>query len=127
VGRNSTRFPSYYISNKGRVFSTTTFVWCYSQPNKKYYHKITLFRGKEKFSTHIHTLVGKHFLPEWEEGLFVLHHKETLPYPEINYPSNLWVGNSEDNNRDRCIKGRSGGFLTGRVCMGVLQTGGKVL
>lgn len=117
-------YPGYFITNKGRLYSTHTHQWMKPKHKPPYYYGVYLFdTSYTKTHTYIHTLVGKHFLPEWEEGLFVLHRDETIPYPEINYPSNLWVGDSGDNNRDRCEKGRSGGWMKGKTYNGVLQTG----
>ena len=49
--------------------------------------------------------MGRNFLP-WKDGLFVLHKKETLPYPQINYLNNLWIGTKKDNSIDREEKNR---------------------
>lgn len=99
--------PQYFITNRGRVFSLNTYVWCEPSPYQNYYYQVGV---RDSFGTPknfcIHTLVGRHFLPEWEEGLCILHHRETLSYPEINYPNNLWIGTKGDNNRDREKKGR---------------------
>lgn len=115
-------FKGYFITNKSRLYSTHTHQWMKPKHKPPYYYQVYLFdTSYTKIHTYIHTLVGRHFLPEWEEGLFVLHREETLPYPEINFPDNLWIGDSGDNNRDRCLKGRSGGFMKGRTYNGVLQ------
>ncbi len=117
-------YSGYFITNKGRLYSTHTNQWMKPKLKPPYYYSVWLFYSTgEKLHTYLHTLVGKHFLPEWEEGLFVLHKDETIPYPEINYPSNLWIGDGVDNNRDRCEKGRSGGWMKGKIYNGVLQTG----
>ena len=115
-------FPLYFITNRGRVFSLNTYSWCEGGNNQEYYTLVTI-RDSEgnRYTTTIHSLVGKHFLDNWEEGVCILHKDETLPYPEINYVENLWIGTKGDNNRDRCLKGRSGGFMKGRTYKGVLQ------
>ena len=105
-------FPDYYISTYGRVYSTryNSSGWKALHYKAPYYYKTSIFRedGKQ-VSTFSHILVGRNFLPEWREGLHILHKDETLPYPQINHPSNLWVGTQADNNRDMWSKGRGVG------------------
>ncbi len=122
-------FPGYYITNKGRVYSLHTKCgWMYGNRENSYHYSIYLYRdNKKKHKQYIHTLVGRNFLTEYKEGLFILHKDETLPYPEINFPTNLWVGDSGDNNRDRCKKGRSGGWMLGKNYQGTLQVGVPVV
>ena len=93
--------PSYFITTKGRVFSWKTYSWLVPN-NHSYYYWCVVLDGK---TTNIHKLVGRHFLP-WEEGLCVLHKNEELPFPEINFLSNLWVGTMKENNDDKMEKGR---------------------
>jgi hypothetical protein len=116
-------FPGYYITTKGRIYSTYSHSWIIPNYKPPYYYTVILYNEGVRCKQHIHTLVGRNFLPEYEDGMWVLHIDETLQYPEINYPDNLWLGNSKDNNVDRCKKGRSGGWMIGKVCDGVLQTG----
>ncbi len=81
-------FPDYYVTNRGRVFSMFAYKWQSIGKKFNYYFGVTLNR-KGKF---IHTLVGRHFLPDWQEGLLVCHRDETLPFPELNFVDNLWAG-----------------------------------
>ena len=94
-------YEGYFITNRGRVFSTKQQKWKKFFPTRSYYYSAS------PFASLLHTLVGRHFLPDWEEGLFILHKEETLSYPEINFVENLWVGTQEDNNRDAREKGRN--------------------
>jgi len=121
--REVRNFPGYWITNRGRIYSSYHNKWLYGRRGKYYHYELSLYRDNKKYKQYIHTLVGRNFLPEYQEGLFILHRDETLPYPEINFPTNLWVGDDGDNNRDRCIKGRSGGWMKGKTYQGVIQTG----
>jgi len=116
-------FPGYYITNYGKVYSTFAHSWIEGRFKSPYYYSIELYFEGMKYKQYIHTLVGRSFLPEYKLGVHILHKNETLPYPQINYCSNLWVGNCADNVKDRCKKGRSGGWMIGRIYDGVLQTG----
>ena len=106
-------FPGYLISNRGRVYSiknkrhitTPPQPVCegHNNPNK---FLVKLYNKGKRHSTMVHTLVGRHFLPDYQEGLLILHKDETLPFPEINYVDNLWVGTQSDNRKDCLRKGR---------------------
>ena len=111
-------FPGYYITNKGRVWTMTQQRWLSISKDKSpntssYYWDVGLVGpdGKVKVKN-VHQLVGRSFLP-WEEGLCVLHKEEDLPFPEINFLSNLWLGTYDDNNKDKVRKGRARGGTTG--------------
>lgn len=103
-------FPNYYISTYGRVYSTRrNSGWIQLFFHPPYYYKVGIYtESGEQVGTMAHILVGRNFLPEYEEGkgLCICHKEENLPYPQINHPSNLWVGTKEDNNRDMWSKGR---------------------
>ncbi len=101
-------YNKYFVTTYGRVFSNHTGCWLkpYHIPTTyqpPYYYRVGIGGGKEKY---LHTLVGRTFLPEYQEGLFILHRDENLPYPEINFLSNLWVGTNSENQLDRYAKGR---------------------
>lgn len=103
-------FDGYHITSKGRVYSTFSNKWLKQHkflPNR-YYWGVRLYNPETNtyYNTNIHTLVGRHFL-NWEEGLLVLHKEETLPYPEINFVDNLWLGTYQDNSDDMIRKGRN--------------------
>ena len=94
--------PDFFITTKGKVFSWRSYSWLQPHPQLPYYWSVGL--GKKRRL--VHQLVGRNFFPEWKEGLWVLHKDEELPFPEINFLSNLWVGTQEDNERDKRDKGR---------------------
>ena len=118
------RSPGYYITNYGKIYSTLTHNWIEGKLKPPYYYAIELYCNGVKYKQYIHTIVGRNFLPEYQPGLNILHKNENLSYPEINYYTNLWVGNDKDNTVDRCKKGRSGGWMVGKIYDGILQTGG---
>lgn len=97
----------YFITNRGRVWSSHYHRFLIPQRVKdSYYHKVCIGGRKRYYHPEIHTLVGRNFLPEWREGLLILHKEEKLSYPEIHYVENLWVGTHLDNMRDMAKKGR---------------------
>jgi hypothetical protein len=97
-------YPGYFITTKGRVWSTIrkTGKWLSLYKQDKYYYGVTVAGGNKL----IHQLVGRNFLPEYKQGLCILHKDESLPYPEINYIENLYVGTKKDNTIDRNLKNR---------------------
>ena len=96
-------YPGYFITSLGRVWSMKQYKFLSVRKQGEYYWRVNM--GKNT-STLIHILVGRNFLPEYREGLLILHKEETLSYPEINYPENLWVGTYSDNQQDRRRKCR---------------------
>lgn len=94
--------PNYFITNKGRVFGLFHYKWLKPHNTRKYYYSLVMDGVKHK----IHRLVGTHFLPDYVDGKFILHKDETLPFPQINYVSNLFVGTAKDNTQDMMRKER---------------------
>jgi len=92
----------FFVSSFGRVWSSFYQRFLKPYPSKEYYHRYNI-SGRR---TYRHNLVGRHFLPDYEEGLLILHKEETLPLWEIDKVSNLWVGTHKDNTRDMIGKGR---------------------
>jgi hypothetical protein len=115
--RPITDFPGYYVSNRGRVWSEGTYSWLEGTPSPRcyYYREVQLWKDGKCYGRKLHTLVGRHFLPDWKEGLFILHREEDIPEPEINFPENLYVGTLSDNTRDQIRKGRHNNFGKGGV------------
>ena len=107
-------FPGYFITTFGRVYSTHHHQWMKLSFLPPYYYEFSLYLDGKRKKCYSHTLVGRSFLPEWREGLFILHRDETLSFPEINHPNNLWVGTQKDNVRDAVRKGRQKGWCEGR-------------
>ena len=99
-------FDDYIITSKGRVWSKINNRWLTATRESKYYWKVSLKRNKKSYTPNIHMLVGRHFLPEYKEGLNILHDNEELPFPQINYVDNLWAGTPLENSNDMLDKGR---------------------
>jgi hypothetical protein len=100
----------WFITTKGRIFSTHYYRWLEPKHSHSYYWVVN-YKG----TCHpVHTLVGRTFCKDYQDGLLILHNEEELPYPMINYLSNLRVGTYSDNNKDTWDKGRNHhpGFLT---------------
>ncbi|AIX41314.1 hypothetical protein Syn7803C11_233 [Synechococcus phage ACG-2014f] len=96
----------YFITNRGRVWSNISNRFLETQHNYGrggYYDRITI----DTHSVNTHWLVGRYFLENWYAGCFVCHRCETLPYPNRNYPTNLWVGNNSSNQLDSESKQRT--------------------
>ena len=94
----------YFITNRGRVWSNPAGRFLLPDHNLGrggYYDRYCF--GKYG-SCEIHTLVGRYFLEDWYAGCFVCHREETLPYPDRNYPTNLWIGDNSSNQLDYYAK-----------------------
>ena len=103
-------FPRYYVTSYGKVYSAH---FKKVKQLKQYvtsagsYYRAVMLRSNGKYTCiNVHTLVGRNLLPNYREGMYILHRDETLPQPQVNYLSNLWVGDSGDNQRDAYAKGR---------------------
>ena len=103
-------FDDYIITSKGRVWSKIIIDWMTPQNVERYYWKIALRRNGRAYSRKITTLVGRHFLPDYQQGLDILHKNEKLPFPEINWVDNLWVGTTQSNVDDMHLKERYSGY-----------------
>ena len=105
--KSITGFPDFFITTFGRVYSRKSCSFIKAQKQGNYYHSVFLTSPtsyRRRYT--IHQLVGRHFLPEWREGLHILHKDETLPYPQIHAIENLWAGTHTENVRDMWSKGR---------------------
>jgi hypothetical protein len=99
--------PGYFITNLGRIWSNRKKKWLKPTKSKKYYWAVTLRDQENKrIGFKVHVLVGRHFLPEYKKDLFILHKDENLPFPDINFLNNLWVGTNKDNIIDMYNKNR---------------------
>lgn len=101
--------PNYYITTKGRVYSLKKGQWL--KPSNDYYQSLKIDDVRHGTST----LVGRTFLPDYKEGLVIMHKNENLPQPEINYLSNLEVGTHRDNIDDMIQKGRVAAVVPNEV------------
>lgn len=101
-------FPGYFITNKARIYSEKTNQWLLkSEPgrfkDKEIPHVVVTLKGNQMS---LSRLVGKHFLPDFDENLQVLHTNEKLPWPEVNYANNLHMGTQSTNIEECSKKGR---------------------
>jgi hypothetical protein len=105
-------YPGYFITSKGRVWSSVKGNGRWLSPYKqwKYYWGV-MIGGKDGGNKLLHQLVGRNFIKEYKEGMYILHKNETLNYPDVNFLDNLYVGTQKDNIIDKNIKnrGRHGG------------------
>ena len=99
-------WPLYNITNYGRVWSTITNKFL-TPCKERNYHKVSLkdATGKRRMR-HVHILVGRHYLPDYKEGMNILHIDETLPYPQRHSVANLRVGTQAQNIKEMYDKGR---------------------
>ena len=109
--------PGYFITNKGRVFSTKRACsgkwrgeyspgkWLRISPSHSYYYNVNLGYGK---CYKVHKLVGEHFCVPYNISYDEIGHlNETLPFPQINYASNLKPMTLSENRKDAFAKGRN--------------------
>ena len=100
----------YVISNKGRVKNIKSGVLKRPTPsNKLYYHhgyKFQRTKNEPTEGSSVSTLVGRHFLPDYEEGMYILHRNEDLPFPEVHFVENLRVGSQSENIQEMYDRGR---------------------
>ena len=105
-------FPGYYITSNGKVYSDlhSKFLKPLPQIQRGYHHSVYLTRNGRKHSSSLSTLVGRHFLEGYKEGLVVCHKDETLSFPHIHSLPNLYLGTQWENMWDMTNKNRGGGY-----------------
>ncbi len=94
--------PHIFITMKGRIYSGHKRRFLVPSQHRGYYQSIMI--GHTTYN--LHTLVGRTFLADYQPGLHILHKKEDLPYPDINFVENLWVGTPSENSKDMWEKKR---------------------
>ena len=100
-------YPGYEISSRGRIWSSKRNRTL--RPRTKgnsYLSYINLCHKGKPTRCCVSNLVGKAFLPEWREGMYVCHKDETLPLDKIHSVENLWVGTAKQNIQDSVKKRR---------------------
>lgn len=100
-----TEYPDYSVTTEGRIYSHYTNKFLKPSRDRDY-HKVHLRVDGKSYMKHIHILVGRAYLPEYKEGLNILHIDETLPYPQRHSLANLRVGTQSENITDMYNKGR---------------------
>ena len=102
--------PNYYISNLGNVRGPRgpLKVHTYHHP-PHYYHFANVGGRNHQLTAFIHRWVGRLFLEGYKDGDFICHKDETLPFPEVHYVDNLYLGDYTTNNRDTVNKCRHNG------------------
>lgn len=101
--------PGTFLTNTGRLYCSTRDKWIGSS-QIGYYNKVAIYKGSHSNMIHryIHTLVGRNFHPDYQEGLNVCHINEKLPREFIDCLGNLWIGTDLQNAQDAVAKGRFG-------------------
>ena len=100
-----TEYPGYSVTTEGRIYSHISNKFLKPSAERNY-HKVGLTCNGKRYSKHVHILVGRAYLPDYKEGLNILHIDETLPYPQRHSLSNLRVGSQADNIKEMYDKGR---------------------
>ncbi len=108
-------YENYIITSLGRVWSIKRNRWLSTPLIPPYYQNVTLCKDGIWNSCKLHTLVGRHFLKDYKDGLLILHDNEELPIPEVNHLSNLWVGTYKENVDDMYQKGRGGNIKKTKI------------
>ena len=105
---DSSRCNDYYITSYGRFIAVWYKDWKFltrtptSHQVIRYHHQVRMPQG----AVSVHREVGKHFLPDYKEELFVCHTDEDADDKFIQSVYNLWMGTHSDNMRDAYSKGR---------------------
>lgn len=110
-------FPTVWITSMGRFYNTRSHKWLKVHKSRDYRYYVTVHVDGVKKTLNVARAVGVHFLPDFQEGLHVLHKDESLSYPAINCVDNLWAGTRSDNMKDMVKKGRNGGASLGKKLM----------
>lgn len=100
-------YGDYFVTSKGRIWSNFYQRWLIPTNYKSYYYLCSLMIDGVRRNEEVARLVGKLFLDGFDGSQWVLHKDENLPYPEINYVDNLFLGTPSDNSRDRETKHRN--------------------
>ena len=98
-------YPGYSVTTEGRIYSHYSNKFL-SPGRDRNYHKVRLKKGDKRYCRHVHILVGRQYLPDYKEGMNILHIDETLPYPQRHSVANLRVGTQADNIKEMYDKGR---------------------
>ena len=114
VCKHDPTWPLYNITNYGRVWSTITNKFL-SPCKERNYHKVSLkdATGKRRMR-HVHILVGRLYLPDYKEGMNILHIDETLAPEYRHRVANLRCGTQAQNIKEMYDKGRRVGKPFGR-------------
>ena len=99
-------FPSYFVSNCGRVYSAKSQRFVGSINKKIGYITVTMSEGKQAKTVYIHALVMKHFGPEKPERGYEIDHQDKCK--TNNNINNLrWLSHQENlMNRNEYTKDR---------------------
>lgn len=107
VWSDVTGFPNYLVSSFGRVWSDYSMGFLKPYSLNGYHIGVGLRLGGRRYSTYVHQLVAKAFVPN-PRNLPVVCHLDDDPFN--NYFENLAWGTQSDNGRDA----RDNGSFDGR-------------
>ena len=97
-------FPGYWVSDKGRVYSSISESFIYGSPVGESGHiDVGLRKDGKRYHRYLHRLVGEAFI-ENPDGLPLIRHMDSDP--SNNDESNLEWGTQLDNVRDCIESGR---------------------
>ena len=103
---NANRITTYYITSRGRVVRQCKkhhrWMTLTTSSNCAYHNQVRL----PHTTMVVHREVGRHFMPDFNDKLFVCHKDETLPLPDRHGVDNLFMGTPSDNLKDAYEKGR---------------------
>ena len=78
----------YYITNKAKIFDLYNYRWLSSSGRSPYH----LYFVIKDITYKTHKEVGRHFLPGCEDGEHIKFIDDSIPFPQINFISNLEIG-----------------------------------
>lgn len=103
-----TKYPGYWVSDYGRVYSELTRKFIYGSPNPKTgYIDFSLKCNGVRHRAYLHQLVAEAFIDNYNDGYLVRHMDDT---PSNNMPWNLKWGTDYDNAHDCINAGRAYNF-----------------
>lgn len=101
--KQSEEFPSYDISDEGKVRNRKTGRILKTNISEKGYERVSLSENGVSKTRSIHTLVAETYIPDYEVGMGVIHKDNN---PLNNHADNLELGTKSDIARSSYDRGR---------------------
>lgn len=96
-------YPDYWVSDKGRIYSSIKNKFIYGSPNvRSGYLEVSLYNNGRRRKTTMHRLVGEAFIPN-PFNYPIVRHLNDNPYD--NFVENLEWGTQVDNMHDAMFNG----------------------